>query len=72
MLASIGVKVVPTKYVPELSVSDYDVLLLPGGAKAITVSRTTSKMLVAPMWRPPLSSTIGLSRALNTSISGYG
>ena len=39
MLASIGVKVVPTKDVPELRVSDYDVLVLPGGAKALEYMR---------------------------------
>lgn len=119
MLASIGVKVVPTKYVPEQKVSDYDLLVLPGGAKAMeymrqgegilkfiadfhasgniiysfamlanflfppnllnaerslltTASRTTSQMLAAPMWMPPMSLTIGLSLALTTSISGRG
>ena len=39
VLASIGVKVVPTKDVPELRVSDYDVLVLPGGAKAMEYMR---------------------------------
>ncbi len=31
----IGVKVEPTKDIPELKVEDYDLLVLPGGAKAM-------------------------------------
>ena len=45
MLASIGVKVVPTKDVPELKVSDYDVLVLPGGAKAMEYMRQDEGIL---------------------------
>jgi protease I len=39
VLASIGVKVIPTKDIPELKVGDYDVLVLPGGAKAMEYMR---------------------------------
>ena len=45
VLASIGVKVVPTKDVPELKVSDYDVLVLPGGAKAMEYMRQDEGIL---------------------------
>ena len=33
VLASYGIRVEPTKDIPELNVADYDVLVLPGGAK---------------------------------------
>ena len=45
MLASIGVKVVPTKDIPELKVEDYDVLVLPGGAKAMEYMRQAQDIL---------------------------
>lgn len=45
VLASIGVKVVPTKDIPELKVSDYDVLVLPGGAKAMEYMRQDEGIL---------------------------
>ena len=45
VLASIGVKVVPTKDIPDLQVSDYDVLVLPGGAKAMEYMRQDEAIL---------------------------
>jgi protease I len=36
---NIGTKIVPTKDIPELKVSDYDVLVIPGGAKAMEYMR---------------------------------
>ncbi len=39
VLGAIGTKIVPTKDIPELKVSDYDLLLLPGGAKAMEYMR---------------------------------
>ena len=45
VLASIGVKVVPTKDIPDLQVSDYDVLVLPGGAKAMEYMRQDEDIL---------------------------
>jgi protease I len=45
VLASIGVKVVPTKDIPELKVSDYDLLVLPGGAKAMEYMRQDEEIL---------------------------
>lgn len=39
VLGSIGVKVVPTKDIPELRVEDYEILVLPGGAKAMEYMR---------------------------------
>ena len=45
VLASIGVKVVPTKDIPELKVEDYDVLVLPGGAKAMEYMRQEQDIL---------------------------
>ncbi len=45
VLASIGVKVVPTKDIPDLKVSDYDVLVLPGGAKAMEYMRQDEDIL---------------------------
>lgn len=41
----IGVKVVPTKDVPELKVTDYDILVIPGGAKAMEHMRQDRQML---------------------------
>ena len=35
----IGVKIIPTKDIPELKVEDYDLLILPGGAKAMEYIR---------------------------------
>ena len=45
VLGSIGVKVVPTKDIPELKVVDYDVLVLPGGAKAMEYMRQDQDIL---------------------------
>lgn len=45
VLGSIGVKVVPTKDVPELRVGDYDILVLPGGAKAMEYMRQDKDIL---------------------------
>ena len=45
VLASIGVKGVPTKDIPDLKVSDYDVLVLPGGAKAMEYMRQDEDIL---------------------------
>lgn len=39
VLGSIGAKVIPTKDIPELKVSDYDLLLIPGGAKCMEYLR---------------------------------
>ena len=39
VLGSIGVKVEPTKDIPELRVEDYELLVLPGGAKAMEYMR---------------------------------
>jgi protease I len=41
----IGVKIVPTKDVPELTVTDYDILVVPGGAKAMEYMRQDRQML---------------------------
>jgi protease I len=41
----IGVKVVPTKDIPELKVSDYDVLVIPGGAKCMEYLRQDKDIL---------------------------
>jgi len=41
----IGVKVVPTKDIPELKVEDYDLLVLPGGAKAMEYMRQDEEIL---------------------------
>ena len=35
----IGAKIIPTKDIPELKVEDYDLLILPGGAKAMEYMR---------------------------------
>lgn len=45
VLASIGVKVVPTKDIPELKVEDYELLVLPGGAKAMEYMRQDQDIL---------------------------
>ncbi len=45
VLGSIGVKVVPTKDIPELKVQDYEVLVLPGGAKAMEYMRQDQDIL---------------------------
>ncbi len=42
---SIGVKVVPTKDIPELRTEDYDILVLPGGAKAMEYMRQDKEIL---------------------------
>jgi len=41
----IGVKVIPTKDIPELKVSDYDVLVIPGGAKCMEYLRQDKDIL---------------------------
>ena len=45
VLGSIGVKVVPTKDIPELNVADYEILVLPGGAKAMEYMRQDKEIL---------------------------
>jgi protease I len=45
VFGSIGVKIVPTKDIPELNVTDYDVLVIPGGAKAMEYMRQDRQML---------------------------
>lgn len=45
VFGQIGVKVVPTKDIPELRVEDYDVLILPGGAKAMEYLRQDQELL---------------------------
>src|SRR3989338_9889761 len=45
VLGSIGVKVVPTKDIPDLKVEDYQVLVLPGGAKAMEYMRQDQDIL---------------------------
>ena len=45
VLASIGARIEPTKDIPELNVSDYDVLVLPGGAKAMEYMRQDQEIL---------------------------
>jgi protease I len=45
VLGSIGVKVIPTKDIPELKVGDYEVLVLPGGAKAMEYMRQDQEIL---------------------------
>ncbi|MBI4425648.1 MAG: DJ-1/PfpI family protein [Elusimicrobia bacterium] len=45
VLGSIGVKIVPTKDIPELTVGDYDLLVLPGGAKAMEYMRQDPEIL---------------------------
>ena len=45
VLGSIGVKVVPTKDIPELKVGDYEFLVLPGGAKAMEYMRQDQDLL---------------------------
>ena len=41
----IGVKVAPTKDIPELKVENYDLLVLPGGAKAMEYLRQDKEIL---------------------------
>lgn len=45
VLGAIGVKIIPTKDIPELKVADYDVLVLPGGAKAMEYMRQDEELL---------------------------
>lgn len=45
VLGQIGVKIVPTKDIPELTVKDYEVLVLPGGAKAMEYMRQDKETL---------------------------
>ncbi|MBI3494108.1 MAG: DJ-1/PfpI/YhbO family deglycase/protease [Acidobacteria bacterium] len=45
VLGSIGVKVVPTKDIPEIKVADYELLVLPGGAKAMEYMRQDQDIL---------------------------
>jgi len=42
---AIGVKIIPTKDIPELKVKDYDLLILPGGAKAMEYMRQDEELL---------------------------
>ena len=41
----IGAKIIPTKDIPELKVEDYDLLILPGGAKAMEYMRQDGDIL---------------------------
>ena len=41
----IGVKIIPTKDIPELKVEDYDLVILPGGAKAMEYMRQDTEIL---------------------------
>ncbi|MDZ4785883.1 MAG: DJ-1/PfpI/YhbO family deglycase/protease [bacterium] len=41
----IGVKIIPTKDIPELRVSDYDVLVIPGGAKCMEYLRQDKEII---------------------------
>jgi len=45
VLGQIGVRIVPTKDIPELDVKDYEVLVLPGGAKAMEYMRQDKEIL---------------------------
>jgi protease I len=45
VVGSIGVQIVPTKDVPELQVVDYQILVIPGGAKAMEYMRQDAGML---------------------------
>ena len=41
----IGAKIIPTKDIPELKVEDYNLLILPGGAKAMEYMRQDAEIL---------------------------
>ena len=41
----IGSKIIPTKDIPELKVEDYDLLILPGGAKSMEYMRQDKEIL---------------------------
>ena len=41
----IGAKIVPTKDIPELKVEDYDIVVIPGGAKAMEKMRQDRELL---------------------------
>ena len=41
----IGAKIVPTKDIPELKVEDFDLLILPGGAKSMEYMRQDNEIL---------------------------
>ena len=45
VLGQLGVKVIPTKDISELRVDDYEVLILPGGAKAMEYMRQDQELL---------------------------
>lgn len=45
VFGQIGVKIVPTKDISELRVEDYEVLILPGGAKAMEYMRQDQELL---------------------------
>jgi protease I len=45
VFGQIGVKIVPTKDIPELRVEDYEVAILPGGAKAMEYMRQDQELL---------------------------
>ncbi len=44
-VGSIGVRIIPTKDIPEIRVADYDLLILPGGAKAMEYMRQDQELL---------------------------
>src|SRR3954447_11942557 len=45
VFGSIGVKIVPTKDIPELEPSDYGILVIPGGAKSMEYLRQDAGIL---------------------------
>ena len=45
VFASYGVRIEPTKDIPELKVEDYEVLVLPGGAKSMEYMRQDQEIL---------------------------
>ena len=45
VLASYGIRIEPTKDIPELNVEDYSVLVLPGGAKSMEYMRQDQEIL---------------------------
>jgi len=45
VLGIIGAKITPTKDIPELQIADYEVLILPGGAKAMEYMRQDGEIL---------------------------
>ena len=45
VFGSIGVKIIPTKDIPEVKIGDYDLLVLPGGAKAMEYMRQDAEII---------------------------